>query len=148
MSRSGRWNILSDTYTIVWGSRPAVWRRSRDAPSFWAAFTERSPRKHKHKRRGAQTRVFFSLSGAPQASGYQDLRRRAASYTSNNRLQKKSGFVRDLIQRTRKVHLVLAARGVFSQRPRSAASRAYGLTANWRKSVLLSRCAKCAGSDR
>lgn len=40
---------------------------------------------------------------------------------------------------------VLAARSVFSRRPRSAASRARDSTANWRKSVLLSRCAKCAG---
>lgn len=117
--------LVVNTYTIVWGSRPAVWRRSRGAPSFCTAFTERSPQKSQHKRREAQTRVSLSRPSFSAQRLDTPLRRRAASCTSNNRLVKVDSFETSFNEsRVRSTTSSAAPRRFLAQRPRSAASRA------------------------
>lgn len=105
------------------------------------AFTPRS----QHKRREAQTRVFFlpPLSSVPQRLDT-PLKRHAASCTSNNRLVKVDSFETSF--NDSRVRSTSSSRhAAFSRGDLEALACARGLTANWRKSVLLSCCAKCAG---
>ncbi|KYM93836.1 hypothetical protein ALC62_15537 [Cyphomyrmex costatus] len=72
------------------------------------------------------------------------LRWRAASCTSNNRLVKVDSFETSFnVSRVRSTSS--SRHAAFSRGDLEALARARGLTINWRKSVLLSWCAKCAG---
>ncbi|EGI65563.1 hypothetical protein G5I_05953 [Acromyrmex echinatior] len=84
-----------------------------------------------------------SLSSVPQRLDT-PLRRHAASCTSNNRLVKVDSFEASF--NDSRVRSTSSSRhAAFSRGDLEALACARGLTANWRKSVLLSRCAKCAG---
>ncbi|KYQ47098.1 hypothetical protein ALC60_13844 [Trachymyrmex zeteki] len=99
----------------------------------WSSWTVTLLRRH----------IFYRVESVPQRLDT-PLKRHAASCTSNNRLVKVDSFETSF--NDSRVRSTSSSRhAAFSRGDLEALACARGLTANWRKSVLLSCCAKCAG---